>query len=182
MKILLTGPQGSGKTTQANIIAQKYNLSLIKTGDLVRKLATGDSKEAEEVRKQAIDEGVLVDDVLVARLVSERLAQPDGKEGFVMDGYPRRLSQLKLFDPGFDYVIYLDIDDKLAVKRMMERGRMDDTPELIKKRLEIYHKETEPVIHFYREAHRLIIVDGRLSVGEVTDQIIRILKDGKDTK
>src|SRR5437763_1065812 len=110
MRILITGPVGSGKTVQGEILSKELNIPLIDTGSILRELAEGDSKESEVVRK-VLEQGGLVPDEIAGKLVRDRVEREDCQEGFVMDGYPRRLSQLKSFDPKFDQVFYLDVND-----------------------------------------------------------------------
>lgn len=181
MRILITGPQGSGKTTQAKIISERYKLCLVKTGDMVRALAQEDSEEGQHIREKSLHEGVLIDDTIPARLVKGKVESKECAMGFVVDGYPRRLSQLERYDPHYEYAFYLDISDNVAEERMLHRGRIDDTKELIDKRLEVYHKETTPVIDYYRNFGILHVINAEVDMDEVTAQIEEIL-DGKDKK
>lgn len=174
MKILITGPQGSGKTTQSKILAQRLGLCDVKTGDLVREVAKENSPEGEKVRA-ALDSGDLVDDQLVVKLVKEALAHPRCNNGFVMDGYPRSISQLHIFDPGYDKVIYLEISDEEVIKRMLKRDRKDDVPELIAQRLRIFHQETGQVLEHFRQLGKLVTISGDQSIEKVTEAIIRAL-------
>ncbi len=170
MKILINGPQGSGKTTHAKIIAEKFKLCFIKTGDMVREKALENSKDGKKLKK-ALDRGGLADDKIIAHLVENELARPNCRDNFVMDGYPRRLAQLKIFDPKFDKVFYLDLSDELAVKRMLKRGRSDDVPDLIKERLRLYHQVTEQVLRYYQEEGILIKIDAAGTIKEVSKEI-----------
>ncbi|MDO8429412.1 MAG: nucleoside monophosphate kinase [Candidatus Daviesbacteria bacterium] len=175
MKILISGPQGSGKSTQARIVAQKLNLCLIKTGHLIREFAAlpGD---VNSLVKNLLERGEMVDDILVADLIKEKLALDECQDGFVMDGYPRRMSQLQVFDPKFDLVFSLDISNDVARKRLLARGRVDDTALAIEKRIELYHLETEKVLDYYRNKGCLVIVEGILPLDEVTSEIEKIVK------
>ena len=175
MKILINGPQGSGKTTQAKMLVENLGLCLVKTGDLVREKAKEDSEEGKALA-HSLDTGVLSDDRVVAELVKKELKREECKEGFVIDGYPRRMSQLEEYDPEYDKVFYLELSDEVAVKRMLERGRDDDTPELIKERLQIFREETEKVVKYYEEKGILIRIDGEKGVDEVHQEIMKHLR------
>ena len=169
-KILLAGPQGSGKTTQAKFIAQKYGLHFISAGKLLRELAQSGSEEGE-----------FVDDKVAARLVKEEI-EKDSQNGFVLDGFPRRFSQLEYFNPDFDQVIYLDVPDGEVVDRMLGRGRADDTPEAIGERLRLYHSNTEPVLDYYDRQGKLIKVNASQAPGATAEQSIRQIADEVDEK
>src|SRR3990172_9571293 len=125
--MMVIGPQGSGKTTQAKILCRRLGLCLVYAGELLREFAQGKSGESQAVKKN-VGEGRLVDDKIVSSLVRKRIAQPDCQVGFVVDGYPRTLDSVRLFDPGFDKVLHLKVPDEEVKKRLLERGREDDTP------------------------------------------------------
>lgn len=167
MKILFIGPQGSGKSTQARLLAQHLNVPFISFGDLLRVLASQDNDEGRELKKDMAS-GKLVDDSIAAKVMKQRVLQDDCKLGFVSDGYARSLHQLSLFDPQFDLVIHLDISDDEVLDRLLKRAdvekRFDDTKEAIKTRLASYHQFTEPVLDRYRTEEILDTVPG---VGEV---------------
>ncbi|MFH0937583.1 MAG: nucleoside monophosphate kinase [Candidatus Daviesbacteria bacterium] len=170
MKILFAGPNGSGKTTQAKILAQKLRLYFASAGDILREKAQEDSEEGNEV-KRFLGAGVLGDDEMTAKYLKEKLAGPEAEKGFVLDGFPRRVSQLEHFDPGFDVAFFLDIPDEEAKKRLLARGRADDTPEVIEERLRIYHQETEPVVDYYQKLGKLIRIDGTKDIESVAEEI-----------
>jgi adenylate kinase len=175
MKILITGPQGSGKTTQANILAKKLDYRLIKLGDLLREFARGNGEENKRVAEW-LKNGEMADDEVPARLVKEEFDEYKDEKGVIADGCPRRMSQLERYDPGFDIVFDLVIDDEVGVERLVGRGRSDDTPKGIKKRLSWYHQETEPVLDYYRKKGILVEIDGTKSVDEVTKEILKNLR------
>lgn len=167
---MITGPQGSGKTTQAEILAKKLNLPFVGAGELLREYVEEGGKKSEEVRED-LEEGHLVDDKVVASLVKDEISKEVYKEGFVADGYPRALHQLEVFSPDYDKVIYLKLSDEEAQKRLLSRGREDDTPEAIKERLSWHHEETRPLLDHYREKDCLITVNGEKSIEEVANEI-----------
>lgn len=170
MRILITGPQGCGKTTQAEILAKKFSFCLINAGDLLRELADQSTEEGENVRK-CLSEGIFVDDKITAKLVRTELEKEHCQKGFVMDGFPRRMSQLEYFDPVYDQVFYLDVPDDEVIKRLLLRGREDDTPEVIRERLGLYHSETEPVLTYYQGQGKLKKINGEHSIEEIATEI-----------
>lgn len=175
VKILITGIQGSGKTTQSKKIAAEFGLCIIKTGELMRHLSSEDSEIGRQIKK-SLDQGALVDDQIVADVVRSALQLPNCRVGFVMDGYPRSIPQLRLFDPQFNLVFELFLTDEQATERMLLRKRIDDTPELIKKRLEIYHQETDAVIQYYKSQGIVHTINAAAAIEEVFDQIFGIIK------
>lgn len=169
-KISIMGPQGSGKTTQAKLLADNLAVPLIDVGAHLRNIAQQKSDSGEAVRKSLLS-GELVDNQVVADLVRELTGSEKCQNGFVMDGYPRSLNQLKMFDPGFDRVFYLDVPDEVVEIRLLKRGRSDDTPDLIKKRLERYHQLTEEVLTFFQDQGLLQKIDGTQTEKEIHRQI-----------
>lgn len=166
IKILIAGSQGSGKTTQAEIIAKKYNISYISVGQLLREHLSRHDKIGEEA-KYALQSGELVDDLLVTELVRHELELPQHQKGFVSDSYPRSVHQLEVFNPGFNIVFHLKVSEDVAVSRLLNRRREDDTPELIRKRLGIYHQVTEPLLAYYQALGKLVEINGERSIEEV---------------
>ena len=170
MKILLIGPQGSGKSTQAKLSAGYLNVPVISTGDIFRKLMQEDTGPGRAIKK-ILDEGRLVDDQTTSKIVKERLSQPDYQGGFVLDGYPRTVEQIRIFDPEFNKVFYLDVPEEEVIKRLMARGREDDSEQLIKTRLDLYYKQTKPLLDYYRSQGILIEIDGKGSIEKIQDEI-----------
>lgn len=170
MKILLIGPQGSGKSTQAKLLAEYLKIPVVSTGEIFRKLSQEKIGFGQIIRT-ILDEGRLVDDQITYKIVKDRLSQPDCKMGFVVDGYPRNIEQLRLFDPQFDRVIYLDVPEQEVIRRLMERGRSDDTQESIKLRLDLYHQQTQPLLDYYKRMGILIEIDGEKAKEEVSKEI-----------
>lgn len=171
MKILLIGPQGSGKSTQAKLLAEYLKVPFISTGDIFREMAQKPADLLGRMVKKILDEGKLVDDETTSKIVKDRLSQPDCQSGFVIDGYPRTLEQVKIFDPEFDQVFYLDVPEEEVIKRLVKRGRADDTEELIRMRLNLYYQQTQPLLDYYRNLRVLLEIDGTGSIEEVQDKI-----------
>ena len=174
MKILLMGPQGAGKSTQANFLSDDLNIPKITVGDIYRQIAKENTEESKRI-KEILDKGQLVDDETTSRIVKERLNQKDCQNGFVIDGYPRTLEQARLFDPGFDKVFYLRLDSKEAKERLLKRGRTDDTEDLIEKRLGLYYKQTQPLLDYYKDKGILIGIRGLGEIQTIQDEIKKFL-------
>ncbi len=171
----IMGPQGSGKTTQAKLVAESLGLCFISSGDLVREKSDQDDPEGREFNR-LLSIGEMVPDQMVAKLVQDEISKLDCEKGFVMDGYPRRVTQVDVWDPEFDKVFYLCLQDDEVEKRLLLRGREDDTPDLIKERLHLYHERTEPVLSYYQEKGKLIKIDGHGSIEEVNQRVMENLK------
>lgn len=169
-KILLIGPQGSGKSTQAQILAKRLDLPKISTGDIFRELAKGQSEEGLRIREIS-SAGHLIDDETTAEIVKAILSKEDCKDGFVLDGYPRNIQQKDLFDPGFDKVFYLRVPDEEVIKRLTARGREDDSPEAIKTRLRLYYEQTVPLLDYYKSQGILVEIEGRGSIFDIENEI-----------
>jgi adenylate kinase len=175
MKILIIGPIGSGKTTQGVILTKELNLPHIQTGQLIRDKAQGDDAFSQELKKD-MSQGILISDQLMSQLFQEAVSKI-GQSGFISDSYPRRLSQLPVYDPMIDIAIYLQVPDEIIEKRLLARKRADDTPEIIKKRLHVYHSETAPLLDYYREQNKLITADNPGDPAAVAQQIMEKLKE-----
>jgi adenylate kinase len=185
VKILLLGPQGSGKGTQAKRIAQDLGMPHIATGDILRQAMAEGTELGRRVRP-IYDAGALVPDDLMVELIRERL---DGEDGFVLDGFPRTIAQAEALDAmlgaigkALDVVVLLRVDDAIATERLLgrglEEGRADDTPDAIEKRLALYHEMTEPVAEYYRQAGTLEPVDGERPPADVEAEIRAVLGRG----
>lgn len=166
----MIGPQGSGKSTQAEILAQHLGLPRISTGDIFREIANEDSEEGLKIR-QIMSEGKLIDDTETAKIAEARLQKDDCSNGFILDGYPRNLAQKQLFDPGFDKVVYLKVSDDEVIKRLIGRGRADDSTEAIKTRLNLYYEQTKPLLDYYKNMGILIEISGMGSIKEIENEI-----------
>jgi adenylate kinase len=180
VNLLVLGPQGSGKGTQAKRIAEAWEIPHVSTGDMFRAL-DGSTELGREV-KAIMARGELVPDEITIRTIEERLAQDDAVDGFLLDGFPRNLAQARALDAmlagigrGLDAILFFDLPDDVALERMRgraeEEGRADDTPEAMAKRLEIYHEQTEPVAEHYRATGKLVPLHAARSVDEVFAEI-----------
>lgn len=186
-RLLIMGPQGVGKGTQAALLANNYGIPAISTGDIFRynlKNGTPLGKEAQGY----IDKGELVPDELTNKIVADRLGMEDAKAGWILDGYPRSASQVQALDVMLDQlqtpltaVVALNADRDVLMERMKKRaeieGRADDTPEVMAKRLDVYAKETEPLLSIYKERGLLIQVDGVGAIDEISSTIIAQLSE-----
>ncbi len=177
MRLILFGPPGSGKGTQAAALAEKYSVPHISTGDIFR-AAVASGTPVGLRAKSYLDQGELVPDTVVVDMIEERLAEPDMANGWLLDGFPRTLPQANALDEllskiqqSLDAVVNLMVPDSILVERLMGRGRKDDTEAVIRRRLEVYHEQTAPLIHFYRDRNQLIDIDGVQSVEQVTQSI-----------
>jgi adenylate kinase len=177
MDLLLLGPQGSGKGTQATRIAADYGIPHISTGDMFRSTIAAGSELGRRV-EPILAAGELVPDDLTVELIRERLARPDARRGFVLDGFPRNIEQARTLDRmleeigrDLDAVLYFALPDEVAIERLLGRaraeGRTDDTPDVIQRRLAIYHEQTEPLAEYYRARDRLVPLHAERSIDEV---------------
>jgi adenylate kinase len=183
--LLIFGPQGAGKGTQAVRISREYNVPHIASGDMLRAAIAAGTALGMRV-KAVVESGVLVTDELMIELIRERLGADDAAGGFVLDGFPRTMAQAEALDAmleeigrGVDVAIVLQIDDGTARERLLRRaaleGRIDDTPAVIDTRLRTYHEETAPIVEWYRARDKLVPIDGTQDVDGVYAQIRQAL-------
>jgi adenylate kinase len=181
LNVLLLGPQGSGKGTQAKRISAEYDIPHIGSGEILRSEMQAGTDLGKRV-KDVYDRGDLVSDDLMIELIKTRLAQPDTDAGFILDGFPRTTVQAEALDEMFgdigrslSVVFALQIPDDVALERLLKRaeleGRADDTDDGIRRRLENYHRETEPLVEYYRARGNLVHIHGDRSENEVFTEI-----------
>jgi adenylate kinase len=181
VNLLVLGPQGAGKGTQAKRIAADHSIPHISTGDMFRAAIAAQTELGRRV-EPILTAGELVPDDLTVALIRERLAEDDARDGFILDGFPRTLAQAEALDAmleeigrGLDAILFFDLPEEVAVARMLKRaaeeGRPDDTPETIERRLEIYRTNTTPVVEHYRATGKLVPLHADRSIEEVYSEI-----------
>jgi adenylate kinase len=186
VNVLLLGPQGSGKGTQAKRIAAEYGIPHIATGDMLRAAIEQDTELGRRV-KPILESGRLVPDELMIDLIRERLGEADTEAGFILDGFPRTPPQADALDAmleeigrGLSIVFEFQLPDEVAKERLQRRseleGRADDTPEAIAKRLALYHDQTEPLVGHYRLQGNLVGIHGDRSIDEVFSEVQEALE------
>ena len=186
MNLLVLGPQGSGKGTQAARLSETHGIPHVSTGEMFRDAIAAGNELGRRV-EPILAAGKLVPDDLTVALIRERLAEPDAERGFVLDGFPRNLAQADALDAmladvgrDLDAVLFFDLADGVAVERLVGRakdeGREDDTPEAIARRLEIYHDQTEPVVERYRATGKLVPLHADRSIEQVATEIAEALE------
>jgi adenylate kinase len=185
MRLLIMGPPGAGKGTQAKLIAEHYGIPAISTGDIFRAMKSADTPLARQVRA-IMESGGYVSDEITNEIVKDRLAQPDCQKGFLLDGYPRTLQQVGTLDDylaetgrPLEAVVSLLADTDEVVARLLRRaeidGRSDDNEETIRVRLQVYAEQTEPLLDVYRSRGLLVEVDGLGEVDEVSERVFAAL-------
>jgi len=180
VNLLVLGPQGAGKGTQAKRISSEYGIPHVSTGDMFRGLdeSTDLGRQVAEIMRA----GRLVPDHVTISMIQDRLSEPDARDGFVLDGFPRNLAQGEALDAmlrgigrGLDAILFFNVPDAVGMERALRRaeleGRADDTLEAIAKRLEIYHSETEPIVEHYRTTGKLVPLHAERTIEEVWKEI-----------
>ena len=176
MKIILIGIQGSGKSTQGVLLSKALGIPYLSTGHIFRDLAKEKTPLGREI-KLIMNAGVLISDQKTLAIVSEYLSRPEYEKGYIIDGFPRTLTQVENFSNGVDKVFYIKISDKEALWRIAGREdvREDETLLAIRRRIDSFHKFTEPVVEHYREKGILVEVDGEQSIEVITKEILKAL-------
>ena len=185
IRILLIGPPGAGKGTQAALLARHFGIPAISTGDIFRENVRNETPLGLEA-KAFMDRGEYVPDSLTNALVRDRLNQDDAAAGFLLDGYPRTIDQVQELDDileetkkKLDVVVQLTADSEELLRRLsgraQEQGRSDDTPDVIKRRLDVYEEQTAPLIDIYASRSLVAKVNGLGEIGDVTKRIIEVL-------
>ncbi len=185
-RLLLLGPPGAGKGTQAERLVESLGIPQISTGDMLR-AAVAEGSEVGRRAKEIMDRGELVSDEIVVGVARERLAQKDASEGFILDGFPRTTAQAEALDAiladmglTLQRCVALVVDEEAVVERLLKRaqleGRSDDNEETIRNRMRVYREQTEPLVAYYRERGSLREVDGMGSVDQVAKRIREALE------
>lgn len=187
MHLIFLGPPGSGKGTQAGQISAKFTVPHISTGEILRTHVSQETDLGQKA-KDYMDQGELVPDDLILDMVVHRLEQSDAQNGWILDGFPRNISQADFVAtniiPADSHpkelvrelrVINLDVPDDILVQRLLARGRQDDHEEIIRHRLQVYREQTAPLIDYYDERGQLYHLDGNRSIHDVTEELTQIV-------
>jgi adenylate kinase len=186
VQVIFLGPPGSGKGTQAARVSELFQVPHISTGDILR-THVAQQTDLGQKAKAFMDRGDLVPDGLILDMVLDRLHQPDAQKGWILDGFPRNVAQATFIeqvvlqqkaenasenaqDKSLN-TINLEVPDQVLIERLLARGRADDCEQTIRHRLQVYHEQTEPLIQFYRDRNQLSVVNGNLSVDQVTAEL-----------
>ena len=173
MKIILIGIQGAGKSTQGKLLSEKLGIPYLSSGHIFRQMAKSRTKLGRWL-KETMNVGALVPDDKTIEIVMEYLKKPEYKTGFIIDGFPRTIAQVKAFTDGTEKIIFLNVSDKEALWRISGRtsDREDETLRAIRERIKLFHKLTEEVLAFYKDKDRLVVVDGEQDINQVHKEII----------
>jgi adenylate kinase len=182
MKIILIGIQGSGKSTQGNLLSEKLKIPYLSTGHIFREMAKEKTPLGRYI-KEVMNAGFLLPDGKTVHIVSEYLKRPEYQNGYILDGFPRTIEQVEKFENGVSKVIYLKVSDKEALWRLSYRNgndegemREDETLAAIRRRIELFHKLTEPVLEHYRRKRILVEIDGEKEVKDIYKEILEKIK------
>lgn len=176
MRLLFIGPPGAGKGTQAKLVAKHKELAHISTGDLFREHVEAETDLGRQV-KDILSAGEFVPDEITTRMLAERMTQPDAQTGYILDGFPRTIGQVEMLDQllgqqDLDAVVVLEVGEEELIRRMLSRGRVDDTEETARHRMEMYAAQTEPLIALYARRGITIHIDGMAPLPEITRRIL----------
>ena len=180
MRIILFGPPGCGKGTQATFISESLSVPHLSTGDMLRSSVSSGSEIGLKAKK-IMESGGLVSDEIVFSIVQERIEKNDCKKGFILDGFPRTVNQAKKLDSllndnyKLDCVLRIKVNEEEIIKRLIVRARDDDKPDIIKNRFKTYNAETEPLIPFYEERKILFNINGMQEIEEVSEDIKKVI-------
>jgi adenylate kinase len=176
MQLVLVGIQGAGKSTQGNLLSEKYQIPYLSSGHVFREMAK-EKTPLGRFLKETLNAGYLVPDDKTVEIVMEYLSKPEYKNGFILDGFPRTVPQAEAFSQftkGKEITILIDVSDKEALWRISGRvsDREDETLQAIRKRIDLFHEKTSKVLDYYAERKHLAVVDGEKTVEEVFEQIV----------
>lgn len=176
MKIILIGIQGSGKSTQGNLLSEKLSIPYLSTGHIFREIAKEKTPFGRYV-KETLNAGVLIPDDKTLEIVDDYLGRDEYKNGYILDGFPRTVKQAEEFREKIDHVIYLNVSDREALWRLSYREdeREDETLLALRKRIELFHELTEPVLDYYREKGLLTELNGEKEIEEISEEIMERL-------
>jgi len=176
VKIVLIGIQGSGKSTQGNLLAEKLKVPYLSTGHIFREIAKEHTPMGRYI-KEIMNSGYLIPDEKTLEIVSDYLSRPEYQKGYILDGFPRTKVQAESFKNGIDAVLYIKVLDEEAIRRLSLRrdNREDEAPRALKKRIESFHKFTIPVLEYYKEKGKLHEINGERTIEEIHRDICGIL-------
>ena len=181
MRIILIGIQGAGKSTQGSLLSEEYTVPYLSSGHIFREMAK-EKTQLGRWLKETLNSGALVPDDTTLEIVLTYLEKPEYINGYILDGFPRTVPQAKAFNGAVDYVVFLKVSDKEALWRISGRNdvREDETLQALRKRIQLFHELTSPVVDYYRGEGKLVEVDGEVEVDEVFSQIKEaIVRSGK---
>ena len=180
-RLIFLGPPGAGKGTQAQVISENYQIPHVSTGDILR-AAVAQQTPLGKQAKDYMNRGELVPDALILDLIQDRLSYEDTENGWILDGFPRNVTQAAFLEKllaqlrqNADCVLNLAVPDEVLVSRLLERKRKDDNESTIRRRLEVYHHDTVPVIDFYQQRQTLKTIDGNQTMDDVTKQLNNVI-------
>ncbi|MEO0430106.1 MAG: adenylate kinase [Cyanobacteria bacterium J06656_5] len=182
IRVIFLGPPGAGKGTQASFLSKDFGVPHISTGDILRS-AVAAKTDLGQKAESYMNAGELVPDDLILDLIRERLNQEDAGKGWILDGFPRNVSQANFLDKLLveieqpcECVLNLEVPDNVLISRLLERGRKDDNEDVIRNRLEVYRRQTEPLIEFFRSRQQLVSINGNQSMDSVEADLKQVLQ------